>query len=560
MNGGWTHGRIWAVEIAGLLLGDQYIRNMANDPLNSPVAPGETLTIYPFTEQRQFIPVTLELRTVGTNPSVSDQVDSWGLVVGREDDTRTEERVPVGPQEVGLSLWSVSNDRGWHSDSMDIAIGRAGGYHQLNITSQLRPRLAYDYLEAAGHSALFAGTKHIRNGIDAGLQDWVDYNSRKAEIVAQGFIGSVNYMTNGAQGYFDRMDPAQMFDSRPTRAYPPMITAATESQFWVELNAMEPSMGNPITRRDIRWRINDGLWTEIQDIQSGTLNLAHNGGAGDQLEAQVRLHNQKGYGSWSYSTVVDDKAFSAITIEAEDTQAPSVPANVHHTQVGPDFVALGWDASTDNRELAGYIVYEDGVYNQTVTENSATVVDLLPGTQYAITVTAFDAFPYENESAPSDPLDVTTQTGNLALHGSITASDEQAGHVATKLIDGVNSNGNNRWTSKYYPQSVEINLGQECELTEIRIYTLESRAFQYTVQARVDGGSYSTVVNRSDNTMPGDPITGSLVGVTAQYIRIEFTGADDYTGDYISILEVEIYGSFGGGNPDTSAPNPPTIQ
>jgi len=563
MNGGWTHGRIWAVDIAGLLVGDDYIRNMANDPLNSPVAPGEMLTIYPFTEQRQFIPITAELRTVGTNPAVSDQVADWGIVPGREDNTRTNEPVPVGPQEIGMSLWSVANDRGWHSDSMAIDIGRAGGYHQVNITSQLRPRLAYDYLEAAGHGALFAGTKHIRDGIDAGLQDWLDYDNRRDEIAAQGFKGGgMNYLTNGAAGYFNRLDPARIFDSRPTRAYPPILTA-TESQFWVELNAMEPSMGNPITRRDLRWRTNDGAWTEIQDISSSSLVFPHNGVIGEVLEVQIRLHNQKGFGSWSYSTVQNNIEFGTVLIEADDTEAPSVPANVQATLVEATTVTLSWDPSTDNRDVAAYDIYVDGVYNQSVTETTAVVADLLPSTSYLITVTAIDPFPFENESAPSVPLEVSTAEGNLALFGSISdVSSHGGGRVGSSVIDGVNDVQNNYWSARHYPQWIEIDLGQECNLSELKVFTRYSRAYQYKVFARSEGGDYdfnNPVVDRSNNSEPGNPITDSLAGTTAQFLRLDFTGASDYTGSYTQIIEIEVYGSYGSGGADTTAPDAPTI-
>jgi len=80
MNGGWTHGRIWIVELAGLLLDDEYMVNMVTDPLELPSAPGITLTVNPFTEPRQFAPVLPagEYYTRGTRPEVSDQMAQWG--------------------------------------------------------------------------------------------------------------------------------------------------------------------------------------------------------------------------------------------------------------------------------------------------------------------------------------------------------------------------------------------------------------------------------------------------------------------------------------------------
>lgn len=87
-----------------------------------------------------------------------------------------------------------------------------------------------------------------------------------------------------------------------------------------------------------------------------------------------------------------------------DVTAPSSPTSlVASTPVG-DRVDLGWQASTDDAGVAGYVVQRDGVDVAEAAGTTYTDASLRPGTSYDYTVVAVDAA--GNRSAPSDAVHV----------------------------------------------------------------------------------------------------------------------------------------------------------
>jgi chitinase len=91
---------------------------------------------------------------------------------------------------------------------------------------------------------------------------------------------------------------------------------------------------------------------------------------------------------------------------SDDTQAPTVPSGLRSTAVSSSSVSLAWNASTDNRGVAGYDVFVGGVLNSTVAGTSAVIAGLSPSTAYAFTVRARDL--YDNVSAFSPALQAST--------------------------------------------------------------------------------------------------------------------------------------------------------
>ncbi|PSL55034.1 chitinase (glycosyl hydrolase family 18) [Saccharothrix carnea] len=91
---------------------------------------------------------------------------------------------------------------------------------------------------------------------------------------------------------------------------------------------------------------------------------------------------------------------------ADDTQPPTAPANPRGTAKDAGSVTLSWDASTDNRGVANYDVYQGGTVKATVTGTTAKVDGLSPSTPYTFTVRARDL--YDNVSAASNAVTVST--------------------------------------------------------------------------------------------------------------------------------------------------------
>ena len=74
-----------------------------------------------------------------------------------------------------------------------------------------------------------------------------------------------------------------------------------------------------------------------------------------------------------------------------DTTPPSVPQGMAFTGASTTTVGLRWNASTDNRGVAGYSLYRNGLKVGTTTGLAYTYAGLSCGTSYAFALEAFDA-------------------------------------------------------------------------------------------------------------------------------------------------------------------------
>ncbi|NVO58729.1 T9SS type A sorting domain-containing protein, partial [Rhodobacteraceae bacterium B1Z28] len=71
------------------------------------------------------------------------------------------------------------------------------------------------------------------------------------------------------------------------------------------------------------------------------------------------------------------------------------------------------------------------------------------------------------------------------------------------------------------------------------------RAYQYTIEVSEDGNNYTEIVDRSNNSTGGSnssPIADNFSEIDARYVRITVSGADDYSGDWVSIEELKVFG------------------
>jgi hypothetical protein len=102
--------------------------------------------------------------------------------------------------------------------------------------------------------------------------------------------------------------------------------------------------------------------------------------------------------SWTFSTNA-----------APDTNPPTVPTGLSATRVTASEVDLSWASAVDDVGVAGYKIYRDSIYIQTVTHLALLSTwdrGLSFNTQYCYTISAYDLS--GNESAQSGPVCVTT--------------------------------------------------------------------------------------------------------------------------------------------------------
>ena len=142
---------------------------------------------------------------------------------------------------------------------------------------------------------------------------------------------------------------------------------------------------------------------------------------------------------------------------------------------------------------------------------------------------------------------------NLALGGNIhSVSGAQSGNPASNLIDGVSNTDANRWSSNGYPQWVILDLGSAQSVEGVSLQAIQQRSYRYEVYA---SESLSAVQNKANNARVVSSTTqpsASFASTSARYVRVEVSGAEGYSGSWVSLREIAVQGSCedGGGQRD----------
>lgn len=134
---------------------------------------------------------------------------------------------------------------------------------------------------------------------------------------------------------------------------------------------------------------------------------------------------------------------------------------------------------------------------------------------------------------------------NWALDQPITGTGTADGsNVVENLVDGSNDS---RWSVQQFPQSATVDLGGDITVSQIEVACYEDRAYQFIVEGALTAdGTYTTLVDRSNNTTPGSanaPIINAIEDIEARFIRITVSGADVYTGEWVSLTELKVFGA-----------------
>lgn len=128
---------------------------------------------------------------------------------------------------------------------------------------------------------------------------------------------------------------------------------------------------------------------------------------------------------------------------------------------------------------------------------------------------------------------------NWALGGKVKEFSEEQNsgsdvNLAAHLIDGSTST---RWSAQGYPDHVVIDLGQERCITKFEVVPIESRKYQYKIEASIDGNTYARLVDETAN------FVNEVAPVSARFVKLTVTGCDPER-DWISISELRIIGTY----------------
>ncbi|MCC5575883.1 discoidin domain-containing protein [Microtetraspora sp. AC03309] len=144
--------------------------------------------------------------------------------------------------------------------------------------------------------------------------------------------------------------------------------------------------------------------------------------------------------------------------------------------------------------------------------------------------------------------------GNLALRRPVTASSQHtnANYPPCSVVDGDRSSngwaGGNGWndaTSRKWPDTLDIALGEPRQISRVDLYTLDTERYpassvglrDWDVQARVDG-QWRTVAQVRGNT--AGMVRSDFTPVTTDAVRISAL-ASNGANDYSRIIEIEVH-------------------
>lgn len=133
---------------------------------------------------------------------------------------------------------------------------------------------------------------------------------------------------------------------------------------------------------------------------------------------------------------------------------------------------------------------------------------------------------------------------NWALGQPVTGTGTPDGaNVPANLVDG---DPDSRWSVQEFPQSATVDLGADITISQTEVICFDGRAYQFIIEgALTENGTYTTIVNRSNNSTPGNstaPIIDVVEDVIARYVRITVSDADVYTGPWVSLTELRVFG------------------
>jgi endoglucanase len=232
----------------------------------------------------------------------------------------------------------------------------------------------------------------------------------------------------------------------------------------------------------------------------------------------------------------------------QDTQPPTVPANLRVTATTSSSVSLAWDASTDDVSgVTGYQVFRGATQVGSPTGLTFTDTNLAASTTFSYTVRAVDGT--AKVSAASAPVSATTQsvTQDYAVAASPTSVSVVRGASAGTpvAITRTNFTGAVAFSSSALPTGVTVAFNPSTATTGNSVtatFTASSTATLGTTNVTITGTSgslsHATTVSLTV-AAPGDfslgtaaPVSvaqGASAGTSIAINRTSFTGAVGFT-------------------------------
>ena len=246
-----------------------------------------------------------------------------------------------------------------------------------------------------------------------------------------------------------------------------------------------------------------------------------------------------------------------ITIKATDNEGAIKESLSTNITVGEVVDATGVDMDNVGAITVGSIVQlEARVLPADATNKSVSYVSDDPSiatvtsdglvTGVSIGAATVTATTEDGNYTASTVINVVSPSAefNWALFQEVVGTGTPDGsNTVDRLVDG---DTGTRWSVQTFPQSATVDLNADITITQTEVACYQDRAYQFIIEGSLnENGPFTTIVDRSRNTTPGTsilPITDVVDSVEARFVRITVTGADVYTGPWVSLTELRVFG------------------
>ncbi|WP_160495766.1 discoidin domain-containing protein [Paenibacillus dendrobii] len=224
-----------------------------------------------------------------------------------------------------------------------------------------------------------------------------------------------------------------------------------------------------------------------------------------------------------------------ITPSAANPGLPAAPTGLTATAEGQSHIDVTWN---DADGATSYDLIVDGVLTSGAISPYAHT-GLAASSTHTYQVRANNN---SHSSQWSLPISATTLSGVISDGKTATASSFQTGNDIGNANDG---NAGTRWAAvtNSYPQWWKVDLGSTMNMTKLESYWYNSasypRYYQYKIEGSNDDVTYTTILDRTNNTTQG--LTTDTFDATYRYVRVTITGSN-YSGGSASSYEFKVYG------------------
>lgn len=221
------------------------------------------------------------------------------------------------------------------------------------------------------------------------------------------------------------------------------------------------------------------------------------------------------FGDKTPEAIATQDAFYAVGIGSKylavpDTTPPTIPTNLVASNTKGTSTNLTWNASTDNEDMDGYIIYKDGVEIARTSTLTYKVTGLTRQTTYNFTVKAKDV--YDNISAVSNIATVTTTNQvEYCTSAATSTADEKIKRVVFGTIDNTSTGTTGYEDFTNLSTDITESKSYAISITPVWTSTVYNEAYTVFIDWNADGDFDDA--NEKAFTQAGTkntPVTGNI--------------------------------------------------